>query len=249
MTTVTDVEKPWAATNAEQTEKAESALRRGRDVSRDALVECGGYCYQILLAWVADDGVSYGLRKKLADRLSEEAGYRVDVHRLVRDNRIATLLSEGRPLGRLGIHAMRLFYPCIRRARTAPGYGTRKENRTTRPQVKGEEYELVPSVREKALALFAEACREGWQAHIVKQEVAALFGGKLPTPDDRRGPQEPDGCHPGASDWRELARRASPKDLAGLVVNLVSASADPAAAWREIQQAAGALKTRWEVGL
>lgn len=237
-----------AETVAELTEKAVLALRRGRDASRDALIECGGYCYEILLAWVADDGgVSYGARKRLAERLSEEAGYRVDVHRLVRDNRIAALLSGGRPLGRLGIYALRLFYPCIRRARTAPGYGTRKENRATRPQVKGEEYELVPSVAERATALFAEACEGGWPAHRVKEEVAALFGGRPPKEDLSLGGEKD--CKPVATDWKAAARQASPKDLAEMIVNLVSASRDPAAAWREVQQAGGRMKVRWEAGL
>lgn len=221
------------------TVRAARALRRSSDAHRDALLECGRCCYEILLLRQQAGYYSYGARKALADRLSAEVGYRVDVCRFVTCDRIVTLLGDGKT-GRLGLMTIRAFYPFLQRipAAASPGSLVRDRYRLAR----SEEYELVPHWAAIGKTLYATAVTECWIERRTIVEVRRATG--LKGYGSGHGAAEGRFGADGEANTRHMraAALSCPRDLADTILKMVEESSDPAAVAslvkREIDKAA-----------
>lgn len=231
-------------TAAEILDEAAALWASSRKRYRDETLRVGRLLHDYVLAWLREaEALPQDVRN--AKKLSREYATKTAADRLgvtgarinstIHHAMIVVLLSNDGDCGGLSLSAVRYFRVLVRRRRCklTDARANPSDERPDRIAPSGREvWEVLPRYAETGPELFRRAARESWKHDEVRSAVALLTAksakaAKASESSPRRDPS-PTRIHgPERVDLRSLARVAAPRDLAEMIVSMISEADDP----------------------
>ena len=201
----------------EYLEDATKAFRQGEFNHRNVLIGVGRKLHQFILSSLEESlAVSHReaklvtrerLMTKAAESLQVKTAY---IARLIRTAMTVELLSDGAPLGEIGMQSLTTMSKFIRRKTGAIG----RTPSGSRGKSEAEEWLIKEGMEEQAKKTFARAVKSKWSSETTRAKVSS--------PRILDDEQEP-------SRQGEIPGNASPGDAAERCIEIILANDDPQA--------------------
>ena len=232
-----------ALESAELLEKASLLWANCRKQFRDGMLEVGRLLHQFIVARISEATSTEALRiqqgktrKGATAAAAKKLGVEVPrINDLIVTAMAADLLSGGE-LGNLSWSEVRCFRLTICRNR---GGIARSKRDGGKPVIATETWLVRDGLEVSAPQLFHRVVEEGWKIDRVRKEIAKLVDPlKVPSaPAVHHGPYQVEEVAAKVPvNLTALARECGPKDLAGMIVEMVRNSLDPASVMALVEE-------------
>lgn len=218
---------------------ARAAWFASRSASRDSQLTVGRLLRRYILARIAEtDGMNEADRVASGNSREDAISAislalsvtRSRVNQLIHLSAVVDLLSDGGNVGELSYSAIRAMRSLVRRRR---GKIVRSRKRKDRPFLPSSREEWViaggADAADDAIRIFRRAVDEGLSVAEIQPMLSATSSKRPPArrcfPSDK----------PVSFDLHAIARTASPRDFAEMLIEAVAAAADPEAVWQAMQ--------------